>query len=379
MAFLRLGDRSLRRNVGVAAIVVVMVALYFYGVKFHGNITGFFRIGSVLPLSPYLNSGQVLIHPGEIGYDGQMFLSLGLDPGLRHEGTIAALDLPLYRYRRIFYPLLGYLLGLGNPALIPYSMVAINCACVVALVGLASWGLKQSQEPKWYPLMLLAVPGLWMTLGFSTADLLSSTCLMLAICGYRYGLAKLVGGAMAAACLTRETMAIGWLALVICGIRDRNWKQVMILAGSILPMVGWHLYAAHRLPNPISIGMNSNFGLPLVGLAHKLGAILLKGFEKNNLFEAVCLGGLLLALGVLLGRSRGDRLNRPIFLMGCLYAALMLVGNDAILSYFMGYSRVYMDVFFLLMLTVEEKGSGLKIWPFVLSAFPTIMFVLLAR
>jgi hypothetical protein len=31
------------------------------------------------------------------------------------------------------------------------------------------------------------------------------------------------------------------------------------------------------------------------------------------------------------------------------------------------------------MLTVEEKGSGLKIWPFVLSAFPTIMFVLLAR
>jgi hypothetical protein len=82
---------------------------------------------------------------------------------------------------------------------------------------------------------------------------------------------------------------------------------------------------------------------------------------------------------VLLGRSRGDRLNRPIFLMGCLYAALMLVGNDAILSYFMGYSRVYMDVFFLLMLTVEEKGSGLKIWPFVLSAFPTIMFVLLAR
>jgi hypothetical protein len=263
MAFLGWSDRSLRRNIGVGAIGGGDGSLIFlWGEvpwQYYGLLSDWLCAAPVTLLESWASGNSSRGN----GYDGQMFLSLGLDPGLRHEGTIAALDLPLYRYRRILYPLLGYLLGLGNPALIPYSMVAINLS--------------------------------------------------------------------------------------------------------------------HRLPNPISMGINSNFGLPLIGVIHKLGAILLKGVEKNNLFEAACFGGLLWAMVLLLGRSRGDRLNRPVFVAGCLYAVLLLLGNDAILSYFMGYSRVYMDMFFLLMLMEEDKGQGLKIWPFILSALPTVMFVLLAR
>ena len=71
------------KNTILAAIIVTVVVIFFYLFKFEGNITGFFRIGSTLALSPYLDSQDVLIYQGEDGYDGQMFLSLALDPFLQ--------------------------------------------------------------------------------------------------------------------------------------------------------------------------------------------------------------------------------------------------------------------------------------------------------
>lgn len=103
----------------IALIVVIFVSLYFYFIKFDSNITGFFRIGSILPLSPFLNPENTLIYQGEIGYDGQQFLSLAFDPFLQNPETVNSLDHPIYRYRRILYPLVSYVLAFGNPSLIP--------------------------------------------------------------------------------------------------------------------------------------------------------------------------------------------------------------------------------------------------------------------
>jgi len=42
------------RNTILAVAIVAAIVLYLYVFKFAGNITGFFRIGSILPLSPFL-------------------------------------------------------------------------------------------------------------------------------------------------------------------------------------------------------------------------------------------------------------------------------------------------------------------------------------
>jgi hypothetical protein len=52
-------------NLVIGAIAVIGVVIYFYYFKFSGNITGFFRIGSVLPLSPFLIPDQTFIFQGE--------------------------------------------------------------------------------------------------------------------------------------------------------------------------------------------------------------------------------------------------------------------------------------------------------------------------
>jgi hypothetical protein len=227
-----------RLNAAIAALIAFGILVFFYVFKFDSNITGFFRLGSMLPLSPYVDAKQALISNGELGYDGQFFLNMALDPFLENDGTIAALDSPLYRYRRIFYPLRGYLLGLGNRQVIPYMLVMINYLCIVTLVWMASWGLKQTDEPRWHGLLVLCVPGIWITLWLSTADLLSSTLMMGAICCYRYGRSYLSSLAIALACLTRETMVLGWVALVICSVKDRNWRLFWGLMGAIVPVAG---------------------------------------------------------------------------------------------------------------------------------------------
>jgi hypothetical protein len=361
-----------RRNAAIASLVVFGVMLFFYLYWFHGNITGFFHIGTILPFSPYVDRATAFTYPGQVGYDGQMFLSMALDPFLQNPGTIAALDNPLYRYKRILYPFLGYVLGLGNREIIPYALVAINYLCIVALVGMAS---RINPIVRWQGLLVLAIPGVWMTLAFSTADLLSSTLLMAAIFYARDRRSTLMSLAIAAACLTRETMVLGWLALMIASITDRHWGQVKRLALAIIPALVWNFYVAQKLAHQGDSGIAASFGGPGMGILHKFSSVIQAGLTGNNLFEIYLFGLLLVTLGmtITIGRTNPAK-NRVIWLCACLYGVTLLFSGDQILGYFLGYSRVYIDVFLLLVLVGDRS-------PIILLAgiLPSLAFILLAR
>ncbi|MBE9030215.1 hypothetical protein IQ266_10785 [filamentous cyanobacterium LEGE 11480] len=358
------------------------VYLFCYWTKFQGNITGFFRIGSIIPLSPYLDATKALIYQGELGYDGHLFLSLAFDPLLQNPATILALDNPLYRYRRIFYPMLGYLLGLGNPRLIPAALVAINALCISSLVGLMGWGLRQTREPRWHALLVLCIPGVWLTFIFSTADLVSTTLLVLAICCFRYRRPWATGIAIAAGCLTRETLLLGWLSLVICAIGDRNWRQVKILFMSLIPVVSWNVYVLVRLSQQGSSSAGLNFTQPLVDIGGKFAALISGGWQMKNLFEAYLF---LLLIGVFcltfyllrkkssrIGQTRSNRRfdNRVLWIYAGFLALLFAFSNELIFTYYVGYGRVFMDIFCLLLLVLGQPRTWLKVLPFFIAIIP---------
>lgn len=371
----RTARKTIVTNMAIASLITLAVALFYWLFKFDGNITGFFRIGDGIPLSPFLDPAQTKIYPDQLGYDGQFFLTLGLDPSLSNPDSIAALDGPAYRYQRIFYPLLGHLFGLGRPALIPYALVAINMACITGLVGLISWAFTASPAlqpaspqaispqttsattssitpPSWLPLLTLCVPGIWMILGFSTADLLSSLLLTTAFCCYHRGKVGQTAGAIALACLTRETMAIGWFALLIDSLRHKNWPQVGALLIAITPAAAWHQYITHRLAQYLNNdGITNNFVFPFTGIAEKLSTLLQGGLDSNNLFEAYAFLLLMGVFALLLWNASRSRRTFAIWLAGLLYALLFVSSAAAILEYFLGYSRVYVDAFLLLLLS----------------------------
>jgi hypothetical protein len=376
-----------RCNAAIASVLAFGVMLFFYLYWFHGNITGFFHIGTILPFSPYVDQATAFTYPGQVGYDGQMFLSMALDPFLQNPGTIAALDNPLYRYKRILYPLLGYVLGLGNREIIPYALVAINYLCIVALVGMAS---RMNPIRRWQGLLVLAIPGVWMTLAFSTADLLSSTLLMAAIFYYRdrrstfrrstFRRSTLMSLAIAAACLTRETMVLGWLALMIASITDRHWAQVKHLAVAIVPAIAWNFHVAQKLAHQGDSGIAASFGGPGMGILHKISTVIQAGLTGNNLFEIYLFGLLLVTLGMTIAIARPNPAkNRVIWLCACLYGVTLLFSGDQILGYFLGYSRVYIDVFLLLVLVGDRAHQRLKSIILLAGILPSLAFILLAR
>jgi len=270
----------------LASVLVIGATLLLYFYKFDSDITGFFRIGSVLPLSPYLKDQHVLVHQGEVGYDGQQFLSLALDPCLQSQGSIETLDSPRYRYRRILYPLLSHLLGFGNPHVIPYVLVGINCLCIILLVFFIGLDMHRHNQRVWLSLLVLVVPGVWIILSFSTADLLSSLLLVISIYCYRSNRTVCTSISLSLACLTRETMLLILLGFLLTSIWERKRTQMLHLFWAWIPPVAWNIYVLSRFSSQGTSGIKENFGLPLAGILYKISTLISNGLGYKSFFEA---------------------------------------------------------------------------------------------
>ena len=364
------------KNVLISTFIVTMVVGYLYWGKFSGNITGFFRIGSVFSyLSPYLNPDQALIFKGEIGYDGQQFLSLALDPGLQNPDTITALDNPSYRYRRILYPLMGYVLGLGNPTLIPYAMVAINGVTILILVWVLSNYFKSYPQFQSYPLFVLCIPGVWMVLSLSTADLLSNLFLVTAVYGYSQRKPPLTAIALGLGCLTRETILLIWIGIGVTGLWERRKEMILPLILAPIPAVLWNLYVINQhLPgDPV---ISHHFGLPFLGILNKLTSLFHNGLTSKNLFEGFLFGLLIaIAVSIFWYYRQNPLCNRAVYLCSLLVCTMLVFSRMTILSYYIDYSRVYMDLYFLFLLSLPVDAFFLKKGLFILSGIGSLAFL----
>lgn len=338
----------------IAFGVTVIVVLSLYFEQFSGNITGFFRIGTVLPLSPQLDPQNTLVFKGELGYDGQQFLSIALDPFLKQDGTIAALDHPSYRYRRILYPLLGYLLGLGSPELIPYALVGINVIAIVLLVGLVSAYFKGHRMAMVKALWLLAIPGIWIVLSLSTADLLGSLLFVAALYWEHRNQPRLTALMVALALLTRETLLILWMALLINNLLLKRQRFIVPLLLALMPGLLWNGYVlVLKLPGARGKG---NFDLPLAGLFQKGISLVQGGLAGKNLFEFYLFALLILAFGLTLWSSYFSHThNHTIRWSSWLYLGLFSVSSFLILDYYLNYTRVFMDVYLMGLLIVLDR------------------------
>nr|WP_190554216.1 hypothetical protein [Trichocoleus sp. FACHB-591] len=347
----------------MATLVVMAIAFRLYSYTFAGNITGFFHIGNVLPLSPYLQGQDVLVNPSG-GYDGQMFLSLALDPFLQADGTIQALDNPPYRYRRILYPLLGYFLGFGNSQFIPYALVAINCFSIISIVffiGLTIHHYKSSISI-YQSLFALTVPGVWIVLSLSTADLLNNLFLVVAIYFYRSFRPVYTTTLLAAACLTRETTLLIWLAFIATSFYEQKWQQLKHLFWAWIPLGIWSLYVAKRLPPQPTDLKIEGFDFFLAGILKKFLFSIKMGPIIGNLVEV---GAFILLISVLLTGLfilyKQPQNNQIILSNTLIYSLIFSVSSMGILMFQQGYNRVFVGAYFLLLLTLSPQLSFLKV------------------
>ncbi|WP_072622447.1 AZOBR_p60025 family cell surface glycopolymer formation protein [Spirulina major] len=337
-----------QRNSLIAAIVVICTTLLLYWFKFDSNITGFFRIGSILPLSPYLDPETTTIIPNELGYDGQQFLTLALDPFLNNPASIAALDNPPFRYRRIFYPLLSYSLGFGNSAIIPYVMVLINSLAIVVIIWCISDVLNRHTLPTWPALGILSIPGVWISLVFSTADLFNTMLISLVI--YNYHLKRPIWAALALtlATLTRETSLLIGIAWLITSGWNRKYQDLRYSIPALIPMILWNYAVLTRFAATQIPGATDSFTIPLMGIMEKLTTLLNSGLNPKSIYDLYCFMLLILIIGVGIKLSLLDvKQNRLILISISLYSMVFIMSSINILDYFFNYPRTFIDLYIL--------------------------------
>ncbi|MCP4539555.1 MAG: hypothetical protein GY832_20665 [Chloroflexi bacterium] len=224
-------------------IVVLVLVLAYVGLtllRYEGDPLMFALVGT-----RYSESD-----PGDtLGYDGQFAYYIARDPvgGWQH------CDVPAYRYQRILYPLLAWVLALGQPGAVGWTLVVIN---VVALVGgtyfteelLAARGVN-----RWFALVYGLYGGLvsglrldlteplayglvqgallvWEMRGAKGSKRVDNSRSMFIICCF----------SLALAALTKETTLVAVAGLFLYLVLERRWREAMGLGLMVgLPFLVW--------------------------------------------------------------------------------------------------------------------------------------------
>ena len=103
----------------------------------------------------FINEGSAMLS-GEVpmrqGYDGQFayFIARDLMNAARD------LDVPAYRFQRILYPLLAWLLALRRAEWVPLTLVLVNIVAVAFGTGAFAVLLSREGAPAWTPLLFFA-------------------------------------------------------------------------------------------------------------------------------------------------------------------------------------------------------------------------------
>ncbi len=360
------------RGVGVLAGMAALLVwvLVVFG-KYGGNPTGLARIGDQMPLSPRLQGQELVVLNGKRGNDGQQFLALALDPLQLEPGTSAAVDNPIYRGKRLLYPLLAWLLGLGKPGFIVWTLGLINVACIGgAATVVACWAQLEQRSPQW-GLAVLALPAYWITLSLNTADLLATTLMLSAALAWKQQRLTALWGSLSGALLTRETALLAWVATGVSALGERRWRWLVPLA--LVPLPLW-LYSAGlraRFPAVADGALATlHFTWPLGGVVRKLvqlvGLTSLAGVQLSGaerVFDALCFGLWLSTLALLAlacWHGWGGRWLR----WACgLYLLPALCTSTQILARFPDYTRVWIDLAGLgLLALLSGRTTWLKPW-----------------
>ena len=201
----------------VAALIATLAAVAFTLVRWqtwaHGHISRFILVGRHFATPSQLPPGMPVAKT--YGYDGQFFYRLALNPlNFHHTAYGITMDRP-YRYMRIGYPALTWLISLGQHFLVPVMLVAVNIAAIGALGYLGALFAVDGGRHALAGLLMPGYFGLITSLSRDTAEPLAAVCLLAGLLAVRARRPVLAAALLAYGVLTRETVMVAVAALAI--------------------------------------------------------------------------------------------------------------------------------------------------------------------
>lgn len=232
------------------AVLSVLLILAWQGLTVHANYQGYwsglFRTGHTTVLPPFLVPTTFRnAHPA--GYDGQFYRLLAYDPFLQRD-TVAYLDLPLLRSRRILVPLLAWTLAAGHSGFVDAAYILV----IAAFVGMGVYCLTKimmlhGRHPS-LGLLFLLIPAVPIAVDSMTIDVALAALTVCFAFQATTGRERGQWWTLAAACLVRETGVLLPAAAVAAALLARAPRKACLWATATFPALGWYGYLYHVLP-----------------------------------------------------------------------------------------------------------------------------------
>ncbi len=222
-------------------------------------------------------ANHYLHHFANSGYDGQFYWRLAADPF--NIGLAPLLGIPLdhaLRDNRIFYPVVGWALSIGQPRWVAFGLVMANILALLALVYVALRVCREVNRTPYWALLVLLVPGLVGSLSRDLTEIFSALLVVAGLVAWRRERYWLVALMWSLAGLTRETniLAAFCLALISLVAIARGQRKISIQEVAwVVPglvFVLWQLIA-HQVLGTFPLASSSgtgDLGWPFWGFIH---------------------------------------------------------------------------------------------------------------
>ena len=233
----------------VAALIATLAAVAFTLVRWqtwaHGHISRFILVGRHFATPSQLPPGMPVAKT--YGYDGQFFYRLALNPlNFHHTAYGITMDRP-YRYMRIGYPVLTWVVSAGQHFLVPVTLVALNIAAIGALGYLGALFARQGGRHALAGLLIPGYFGLLTSLSRDTAEPLAAVCLLAGLLAVRSRRPVLAAALLTFGALTRETVMVAVAALAVMRVlgilrgRARPGRQDLAWTIPAAAFAAWQL------------------------------------------------------------------------------------------------------------------------------------------
>ena len=302
-----------RRTVASVVLSAALLSSAVVTVRFatsDSDASMFVRAGNVYGDPTQTPKNLTVIHG--IGYDGQFYYRLALDPfsGKLKEFGIT-LDKPGRRQQRILYPLLAWIVsGGGNAAAVLWALIMINAVGLVLIVWIGTALVRTMGRSPWWGLAFAVVPGALVSLTHDTAEVLAILLLLCFLTLYRRGRYPLAVVALTAGVFARKTTVVFALGLLVAAYLLRregspSWRTV--LACALVPLaayIAWQIFLGIRWEAaPVFSAGGHDLGpVPFYGLIRAAVKWVGRGARVvtwNVIFSVASLGFLVVALRAL--------------------------------------------------------------------------------
>jgi hypothetical protein len=353
-------DRIVPLKYRVLVVVGLLLLPLLYTATCYDRSTGFTSLiyfGSSFD-SRVMDEVRQVPHPliGEVGYDGQFYSQIAINPTLRNPQLKAALDNPRYRSVRICLPAVAHGLGLGRPSWILNAYALAN----LLFYALLLFGFLRFLKPRTVGHFLCILAAAWSTgvlvsLERALTDLPAAVLAFLA--------AGMVGAGafpvFAAAVLCREAAILS--AFSVLWPRSFEKKELLRLAVGacviVLPIAAWIFYV-EQIFHGCGTTTPSSMGKPFIGLVEHLRAVttvLLSNPGWLTLFNLLSTLSLLVQTAFLFARPR---VQSPFWRMGIGFAVLFFFFGEPMFAEQIAYGRAVLPLtlaFNALLMERDEK------------------------